>query len=401
MYWAPWYQRWIAKPWIQPLLNPFDRASRRRSEDLLKMSQPLKWTGRPRVWLHGSSVGELESLWPLVRSSDKYDFIVTGFSDSALSVLDAAVQRNPNSSIVHAGLSPREGQWGSAIERLRPDAMVSVRYEAWPELWQALGERQIPFFLLGAQYRASLKWARRGMDYRNLCKEWPHVFSTVNEEEYVPLRRLFERAELCSLGDPRFDEIHWKASHPPEALLSWLKSIQERPRPWGILGSAWPDETQEVLPEIRGPGTLFVFPHETDATSLHQWNFLDPSHTVLVPTQGWLTAAYSSMDWAWVGGGFGKGVHSVIEPLSLGLPVASGPQGMQRFKDYGYFERDRQLTVCTDLADVRRWRVEFLPKISDNERLQWRLRMEENRGASHRVLEKLDETIGSKNRSPA
>ena len=157
--WSSAYHSYVRQPWVQKLLRRVDRASEQREEAYRLLLMPLPWRGKPRIWLHGASLGELASLWPIVREgAGAFDFIVTAWSDSAARDLREHAHQE---GVVFSGLSPMEGRWKRAIETIKPDVFVSMRYEAWPELWSSLNEVSVSLLQLAAQPRSSIRWASR------------------------------------------------------------------------------------------------------------------------------------------------------------------------------------------------------------------------------------------------
>jgi hypothetical protein len=107
-----------------------------------------------------------------------------------------------------------------------------------------------------------------------------------------------------------------------------------------VFGSIWPEDIEFFGPSAASiPGTLFVFPHEITPgmkdkliEAMIQVR-MDLGRVVVVETMGLLAEFYREAEWAVVGGGFGKGVHSVLEPAVAGCWVACGPAGTERSSD--------------------------------------------------------------------
>jgi len=66
---------------------------------------------------------------------------------------------------------------------------------------------------------------------------------------------------------------------------------------------------------------------------------------ILVDEMGFLAEFYELADWAFVGGGFGKGVHSTLEPACHGIPVFCGPSGAESFTEIQLLQEKEQLRV--------------------------------------------------------
>jgi 3-deoxy-D-manno-octulosonic-acid transferase len=109
-----------------------------------------------------------------------------------------------------------------------------------------------------------------------------------------------------------------------------------------------------------------------------------------VDEMGFLAELYSIMDWSWVGGGFGSGVHSTIEPAVHGLAVFSGPKGWEKFDEIRLLERQGQLAVL-DFASNR----EGFSSFSDSRKKEWMDLNRIHQGASQRIWEHLERRIDS------
>jgi len=73
---------------------------------------------------------------------------------------------------------------------------------------------------------------------------------------------------------------------------------------------------------------------------------------ILVDEMGFLSELYSAADWAYVGGGFGKGIHNTIEPAIYGIPIFCGPAKNHRFPEIEYLRELGQLVVLKSSEDV-------------------------------------------------
>jgi len=119
---------------------------------------------RQVFWFHASSVGELESLVPLIflTAERGVALVVSVFSASAKSALEKLKRELEENSfcISYMGYSPWEGEWEEAFSRLNPDCFLTAKYEAWPDLWISLKKKGIPLAMVSVQKRKSLKIAK-------------------------------------------------------------------------------------------------------------------------------------------------------------------------------------------------------------------------------------------------
>ena len=162
-------------------------------------------------------------------------------------------------------------------------------------------------------------------------------------------------------------------------------------------------------------GTLWVVPHRVDSESVEQieqvlkQQGLDPIRTrdssalkevlntqnslriscVLVNEMGFLSELYSQADWAFVGGGFGAGVHSTVEPAICGIPIAIGPKGAEKFSEIRQLSQSGQLQVLQTGSDLEKW-IKTLRNISPEFQKTWKKEAQSRLGATQKILAALE-----------
>ncbi|HTL13179.1 MAG TPA: glycosyltransferase N-terminal domain-containing protein, partial [Bdellovibrionota bacterium] len=327
--------------------------------------------------------GELESIRPLLDRARRegWESVVTGFSPSLELTLrrmggDAGGQ---GGRLRHAGLSPGEGQWAAALAGVRPHAFVTAKYEAWPDLWASLGERKIPLLIVGAKPRGSLRTVRRALTALGGAIP-PLDLVAFEDQDTAALREIFPAARVESGVDPRWDRASERARRPSARVDELATRFAGLPKPWGILGSAWPADVRRFergWAHGRGKGTLWVVPHRVDDAGVREVEDelrmlglmpfrsndgtgklvppKDGKACVVVNEMGFLSELYRLGDWAYVGGGFGAGVHSTIEPAVHGLSIAAGPARAQLFTEVRILSARGQLTLVKDGVQLASW----------------------------------------------
>jgi 3-deoxy-D-manno-octulosonic-acid transferase len=124
-----------------------------------------------------------------------------------------------------------------------------------------------------------------------------------------------------------------------------------------MLGSAWIEDLERVLPALRGRSdSLVVVPHDLSPSNLERMKRrLEealPGRYLLVDVMGVLVELYPLADWAFVGGGFGKGIHSTVEPAVSGLRIACGPEKVERFPETRELIERGILRICRSEVEV-------------------------------------------------
>ncbi len=316
-----------------------------------KKSAPLK--DAKTLWFHAASAGELEILFPLIEAAvvSGKSTCVSIFSPSAepwLSKLPVGIH--------YRGFSPSENEWLEAFRRFDVHEVITSKYEAWPGLWVAASQLQIPISIISAQPRSSLRWAKRILRFFGM--PLPHLrFFALEEQSFETLRNEFPDAESNLSVDPRWLRVFQRAQnakvHPK--LVAWKQKYSSAPRPYWVIGSAWPEDMR-VLHDaiIRYPGTVWVVPHSLKEKP-DPLVYAPHSNCILVDEMGMLAELYSIADRAWVGGGFGKGIHSTMEPAVYAIPVACGSKNVNLFHEARELQSSGQLTVCESSKKALEW----------------------------------------------
>ncbi len=366
-----------------------------------------------QVWAHAASAGELETLWPVLEElrlrSPSVRIHVSVFSPSAQELLLQLKERSLGTGMSFSS-APWEGEWAQALDQVRPCVFVTAKYEAWPDLWASLEERSIPFLTLAAQPRRSLKSALKILHL--LGARVPALwFSALSDESARSLKQMFHSARVESHGDPRFDRVLARLKKPsPRAqeLMSCLRNRRRSP----VLGSVWIEDLPYVKALLKERQGILV-PHDVDQESLKRFTqALNPSSWVLssqiregttLELEGWilvdergvLAELYALASHVYVGGGFSKGVHSVVEPAFQGVPIACGPKNIELFPEIESLSSLGQLSCIRSARELELW-YQRVQRTEPEE--QWRKAAQQSCGASERVLawilERIQGTLG-------
>lgn len=399
------------------LLLPFLVTKQRREEgSQLWTSSFSIQNAIPVLWFHAASVGELEALWPVIialaekaKGGLKIQFALTVFSSSARARLGQLEQSllDLGAQVAVCGYSPWEGNWGDALGKVKPKLFITTKYEAWPELWMSLSERSIGLVIISAKKRRSLeisKW---------ICQLFlvplPKMkLLTASAGDGSGLSQIFKEAEVLQVGEPRWDQVFSRAHQGNSRAKRVLEVLSPSPRPWGVLGQIWPEDLSLWKSVIRqASGTLIIVPHRIEPKYLTPvGNFLNEAgiqylkssalkgneqgvQALLVDEMGFLSELYAGADWAYVGGGFGKGVHSTIEPAIYGVPIGCGPQGVEKFPEIYNLEKRGQLKIIRNEVELAQWMTLNLAPATGAKlsRELWMRQAQQEKGATIRICE--------------
>ena len=324
-----------------------DRGRRGAADRLAAWSAERRDSTRPLAWFHAASVGEglqAESvLQEFHRLAPDCQLVYTHFSPSA----EPLARRL---AVDTADYLPYDlpGSADRVLAALRPDLLVFVKLDLWPELATRATRRGATVAMVAAT--VSEGSGRLGWPARALARagyEAVAAAGAIAESDAIRLSRLGVRPErIRVVGDPRFDSVAARvaAVAPDDPLLRYGRSA-----PTLVAGSTWPPDERVLLqafarvrsqvPEAR----LIVVPHEPTIEHLAA---LDrraveaglappvrlsgadgPAPLLVVDRVGVLATLYGAGAMAYVGGGFGRaGLHSVLEPAAWGVPVIFGPR---------------------------------------------------------------------------
>jgi 3-deoxy-D-manno-octulosonic-acid transferase len=288
----------------------------------------------PLVWFHVASLGEYEQAKPVIKAfKEKYPLwavCVTFFSPSGYE----PVIRKKQLWVDHMQYLPFDtaGNAKNFVDLLHPNAVFFVKYDLWANHILEVKRRQIPLFLVAAAFRKDqlyFKWY--GSFFLNLLKCFDWIFT--QREAQAALGKEAGLVNISRAGDPRYDNVKDNSLSPrqfPEIQVS---------KPVIVIGSAWQEDIDLLLPFLKANQAyqVIIAPHDIRSDQIQEWGKTIGKpylvYSELNPTQGadWevlfidnigmLSSLYQFARVAYVGGGSGKGLHNILEPLAFGIPV--------------------------------------------------------------------------------
>jgi 3-deoxy-D-manno-octulosonic-acid transferase len=300
------------------------------------------------IWFHFASLGEFEQGRPVlealkIRYADK-PIVVTFFSPSGYEIR----KHTPLADAVYYLPLDTAAKARQFIGALQPQMAVFTKYEYWYHYFNELHKRQIPLYIISGIFRPKqlfFKWY--GGLHRKMLGMVSRFF--VQDEASKLLLKNLDIQNVTVSGDTRFDRVWANAQHPKE--LPVIAEFKDGKKIM-VCGSTWPKD-EALLCQLIGlyPDWKFIFaPHEVEEhkidlliklLSAHQFvrytqiaSFRDIAayRILIVDNIGMLSSLYQYGEVAYIGGGFGAGIHNTLEAAAFGLPVIFGPN-YQRFKE--------------------------------------------------------------------
>jgi len=362
------------------------------------------------LWIHAASLGEFEQGRPIMEAVrvqfPEWKIVLSFFSPSGFEVR----KNYPYADVVCYLPMDTHRNAADFLDRIKPDAAIFVKYEFWAHYLFALKKRSIPTLLVSALFREKQTFFRwYGNFWRQMLGCFTHFF--VQDEASAKLLRGIGLENWTVAGDTRVDRVLKIAEGAAENEIAqafsdtdWRSSRKTSP-PVLVVGSSWAPDEAVLAPLFQSPdfqkSKMLLAPHEPseanvarlcsqfkDALRYSQATPETASRTrcLLIDNVGMLNTLYRYGTVAYIGGGFGKGIHNTLEPAAFGLPIIFGPK-------YALFEEARQfvarggafcvrdpeelMTVFSKLLDPI-----FYQTASDAVRAY----LEESKGATNRVL---------------
>ena len=297
------------------------------------------------IWFHAASLGEFEQGRPLMeqikKSYPQYKILLTFFSPSGYEV-----RKNYEGADIITYLPiDTVGNARQFLRTVRPVMAFFIKYEFWYNYLHILQYRGIPAYSVSSIFRPDqvfFKWYGRG--YGRVLKCFTRFF--VQNEESKKLLESIGIHDTMVVGDTRFDRVLQikEASKQLPIVERFVKGSPEDPKKVFVAGSSWqPDEEiflkyfnnhrdwkLIVAPHVIGEDHLkFIFSLIKDKkvvryTQATENNVAD-ADVLIIDCFGLLSSVYHYGDVAYVGGGFGVGIHNVLEAAVWGMPVLFGP----------------------------------------------------------------------------
>lgn len=302
--------------------------------------------GADYIWFHAASLGEFEQGRPLMealrRDHPEYKILLTFFSPSGYEV-----RKNYEGADIICYL-PLDTPINAIrfLRLVRPVKAFFIKYEFWYNYLHILRHRGIPVYSVSSIFRPSQVFFRwYGHEYAHVLRCVTHFF-VQNEES----RRLLEGIGLRNatvVGDTRFDRVLQIKSAARQLPIAEAFSKGHKVF---VAGSSWPPDEEVFIKYFNShpDWRLIIAPHVIGDDHLRQIHSLLNMPTVhytdttpeeaaearclIINCFGLLSSIYQYGQVAYVGGGFGVGIHNVLEAAVWDMPVIFGPNN-KRFQE--------------------------------------------------------------------
>lgn len=292
------------------------------------------------VWVHAASLGEFEQGRPIIErirlEHPDYKILLTFFSPSGYEVR----KNYPGADIITYLPIDTVTNARRFLRTVRPVAAFFIKYEFWYNYLHVLRHRKVPVYSVSSIFRPDQIFFRwYGRQYAHVLKCFTRFF-VQNEESRMLLEKIgIHEVEIT--GDTRFDRVMTIKSLAKELPIveSFVKGFEKV----FVAGSSWGPDEDVFIPYFNKhkDWKLIIAPHVIGEVHLKQILSKLQRNTVrftqttpeeaatadclLIDCFGLLSSIYNYGTVAYIGGGFGVGIHNTLEAAVWDMPVIIGP----------------------------------------------------------------------------
>jgi 3-deoxy-D-manno-octulosonic-acid transferase len=298
------------------------------------------------IWFHAASLGEFEQGRPLIerirQEYPQYKILQTFFSPSGYEVR----KNYEGADIVCYLPMDTPGNAKKFINLVNPCMVFFVKYEFWKNYLNILYNKGVPVYSVSSIFRPNqifFRWYGKG--YQQVLRTFEHLF--VQNEESKKLLANIGVMNTTVVGDTRFDRVlDICAAAKQLPLVQKFKGDALT----FVAGSSWgPDEDIFIKyfnahPEMK----LIIAPHVVNDSHMKEIvsklqrpcirytqateENVQQADCLIIDCYGLLSSIYRYGEISYIGGGFGVGIHNVLEAAVYGIPVIFGPNN-KKFRE--------------------------------------------------------------------
>ncbi len=326
------------------LVSPFHKKARvmlRGQHNAFKILKQQVDKQARYVWFHAASLGEFEQGRPLMerfrREHPEFKILLTFFSPSGYEVR----KNYPGADIICYLPFDTPSNVYRFFHLVRPEMAFFIKYEFWMDYMWACHHYHIPIYSVSSIFRPNKIFFRwYGRPYAHVLRYVTHYFVQDEQSRQLLAKRGFTD-NVTIVGDTRFDRVIDIAQQAkPLPLVEQF--CHDAPFVF-IAGSSWPPDEDIIIPYFNSHPDmkLILAPHVIDEHHLEQIEQklrrpslryteateenVQQADCLIVNCFGLLSSIYRYAHVAYVGGGFGVGIHNVPEAAVYGVPVLIGP----------------------------------------------------------------------------
>ena len=324
-----------AKKWVEGRKDIFKQISSQLSDN------------ENIIWFHCASLGEFEQGRPLMeyikQQQPDYKIFLTFFSPSGYEI-----QKNyKNADYVFYLPHDTVSNAKKFLRIVQPKYIFFIKYEFWYNYIYQAFRQKIPFYSVScifSQNQVYFKWYGRW--FRKQLRYISHFFTQDEDSKNLLNRYGIYQASVC--GDTRFDRVYSIVNQAKE--IEFFADLTQKNNII-VAGSTWKEDEKLLAQLLENHNfTLIIAPHEVHKerideiekrfaayspvryTQLSSKTDIEQSQVIVIDVIGILSSLYRYASIAYIGGGFGKGIHNILEAAAYGKPIIFGTN-YKKFKE--------------------------------------------------------------------
>jgi len=385
--------------------------------NLLKRVADEVKPGEPIIWFHCSSVGEFEQARPVIewykKNKPTYRVLVTFYSPSGYEL-----RKNYKLAdwVYYLPVdTPHNAR--AFVKAVKPVKVIFIKYDLWYNFLKEIKKSGAELYLVSAIFRPFqpfFKWY--GGFFCGMLRIFTKIF-VQDEESKKNLEKINISGNVFVSGDTRFDRVHEITQHCKQfpVIENFVKEG------FGfVAGSTWLPDEQMIADVLKNFSKvrLVIAPHEISKERVDKVSELFESYGVvkfseivgdvknasvvdasklagrrvlIIDCLGILSSLYQYAEFAYIGGGFGVGIHNILEAATYGCPVVFGPN-YKKFQEAIDLLKLEGATCVTGTNDF----YEILDNcIKDKELREWKgdtckTYVESHVGATEKIVSKIE-----------
>ena len=325
------------------LISPFNKKAKNWIEGRKNQFQKiniLENISEKRYWFHCASLGEFEQGRPIIEKikleNPEIKIVLTFFSSSGF--LHVKNYKFAD-YIFYLPLDTKQNAQ-EFIKYIKPQKVFFIKYEFWYHFINQLNKNNIPTYLVSAIFRKNqlfFKWY--GCWYKNILEKFTGIF--VQNLESKTLLENHNIKNVTISGDTRFDRVCKIADE--NIQLPIFEKFAKNNLTF-VAGSTWEKDEEIIIEYINKHPNNFkyvIVPHDISKSNIERISknlqtkiqklsdikndeISDEIRVIIVDSIGLLSKIYKYAEVSYVGGGFGKGIHNILEASVFGSPVLFG-----------------------------------------------------------------------------
>lgn len=310
--------------------------------------------GTDYVWFHASSLGEFEQGRPMIEKlraeHPEYRVVLTFFSPSGYN----PAKNYQQADVVCYLPFDTKRNVKRFLDILNPKMAFFIKYEFWINFLSGLKKRNVPVYSVSSIFRKEQAFFKPwGGRYRLTLHSFNHLF--VQNVKSKELLRSIGVNNATVVGDTRFDRVIKILEQARQLPL--VDAFVEGGRKVFVVGSSWGEDEAIYMPYFNShrEWKMIIASHEVDDERIKKIQTqyegrcvrytkatieeVREADCLIIDCYGLLSSIYRYGDVAYVGGGFGVGIHNVLEAAVYGVPVFFGPNNRK-------FQEAQALKAC-------------------------------------------------------